>query len=83
LTTPADYVGFYVGTSATAPATYQYYSWYKIKGEKGDVGEHGATGSQGAKGDKGDNFPFAFINSESQAKSLSDATPNTFYFYYD
>jgi hypothetical protein len=43
LTTPADYIGIYSGTSATPPITASSYSWYKIKGDKGDAGEGGGA----------------------------------------
>ena len=36
---PDDWMGVYVGTSATAPTSYSSYVWYKIKGEKGDTGD--------------------------------------------
>jgi hypothetical protein len=42
LTTPADYMGIYVGESTTAPTTSASYIWYKIKGEKGDSTGGGA-----------------------------------------
>ena len=35
---PDDWIGFYAGTSSTAPTDWQQYDWYKIKGEKGDTG---------------------------------------------
>ena len=35
---PDDWMGIYVGTSATAPTSYSSYKWYQIKGEKGDTG---------------------------------------------
>ena len=35
---PDDWMGVYVGTSATAPSGYSSYKWYKIKGEQGDTG---------------------------------------------
>jgi hypothetical protein len=37
LTTPADYIGIYSGTSATAPTSYTGYTWYKVKGEPGET----------------------------------------------
>ena len=33
--TASDYLGIYVGTSATAPNDYTAYTWYNIKGEAG------------------------------------------------
>lgn len=35
---PDDWMGIYVGTSATAPTSYSSYKWYQIKGEKGTTG---------------------------------------------
>lgn len=37
--TPQDWMGIYVGNSATAPTDYNDYSWFKIKGEKGNTGD--------------------------------------------
>lgn len=36
---PDDWMGIYVGTSATAPTSYSSYKWYQIKGDKGDPGD--------------------------------------------
>lgn len=37
--TPQDWMGIYVGNSATAPTDYTKYTWFKIKGEKGNTGD--------------------------------------------
>lgn len=42
LTTPSDYIGIVSTNSATAPATYSGYSWFKYKGEQGAPGTPGA-----------------------------------------
>lgn len=35
---PDNWVGFYWGSSPTAPADWTQYKWFQIKGEKGDTG---------------------------------------------
>lgn len=37
--TPDNWIGIYVGLSATAPTSYTAYTWYQYKGEKGDPGD--------------------------------------------
>lgn len=37
--TPDNWIGIYVGLSATAPTSYTAYTWYQYKGEQGDVGD--------------------------------------------
>ena len=53
LTTPAEYIGIYSGTSSTAPTTYSSYKWYKYKGETGPVGPKGDMGDPGLQGVQG------------------------------
>lgn len=36
---PDEWMGIYIGTSATAPTSYSNYKWYQIKGEMGDTGK--------------------------------------------
>lgn len=47
LTTPAEYIGLCVSSSATAPTTYSGYTWYFWKGEAGAKGNPGDTGADG------------------------------------
>ena len=42
---PDDWMGIYVGSSATAPTAYTSYAWYKIKGATGEAGADGADGT--------------------------------------
>jgi len=37
--TPDNWIGIYVGLSATAPTSYTAYTWYQYKGAKGDTGD--------------------------------------------
>ncbi|MDR1203736.1 MAG: hypothetical protein LBL58_19170 [Tannerellaceae bacterium] len=41
LTTPADFMGVYSGTSVSAPTDYTAYTWYKVKGESGETAASG------------------------------------------
>jgi len=42
---PSNWIGFYSGTSATAPTTYTSYQWFNYKGLKGDTGTVWYTGT--------------------------------------
>lgn len=48
--TPSNWIGFYSGSSDTAPTTYTSYTWYKFKGDKGDKGDVGDDGTNGIDG---------------------------------
>ena len=39
--TPADWMGVYSGTAASAPTIYTMYEWYKIRGADGEKGDTG------------------------------------------
>ncbi len=39
----SDWIGIYVGSSATAPTDYTQYVWYQIKGEQGEPGKDGIS----------------------------------------
>lgn len=41
---PDEWMGIYVGTSATAPTHYTDYAWYKVKGATGSAGQDGSNG---------------------------------------
>ena len=58
-TTPDAWIGIYSGDSATAPAHYTDYTWYKIKGDTGAVQDVQINGTSilGAGGVA--NFPYA------------------------
>lgn len=56
LSSPAAYIGIYIGLSSTAPTNYTDYAWYQYKGAKGDTGAAVASitrtigdGSQGSQ----------------------------------
>lgn len=44
--TPDNYIGLYIGTSATAPVHYGSYEWFKWKGDTGATGTPAAIVSQ-------------------------------------
>lgn len=58
---PDNWIGFYVGTSATPPADWKQYKWFKIKGDKGDTGDPATLVSSAVTyqaGDSGTIFPY-------------------------
>lgn len=58
--TPQDWMGIYVGNSATAPTDYKDYTWFKIKGEKGNTGDAATVKSRSVTyqvGDSGTTAP--------------------------
>lgn len=52
-TTPSNWMGIYAGSSASAPAHYGDYSWFKTKGEKGDTGTGSSIRSQATEYQEG------------------------------
>lgn len=68
--TPSDYKGTYIGTSTTAPTTYNSYTWEKVKGEKGDTGDTGSNGADGVS-------PTVAINTNTDTEYKLDITDST------
>ncbi len=87
LDAPNLYIGIYAGTSATAPASYTGYCWYRYKGEQGIQGEQGVQGvqgqqgiegAQGAKGDTGKGISSIARTSGSGTAGTTDTYTITF-----
>jgi hypothetical protein len=73
---PDDWMGIYVGTSATAPTSYSSYKWYQIKGEKGDTGDPATLVSSKVTYQVGDSG--TVIPSGSWSSSVPAVTPGRY-----